>query len=164
MPTEDLRLRPAVAEDGERVAEIHLAARRAAVPLMPALVHRDDDVAEHVAATLVADGLETWVAEGDGGVVGYATLTPTWLEALYVDPAHQGAGAGSALLDLAIALRPDGFGLWVFASNTPARRFYLRHGLHEHETTDGSDNEERCPDVRMSWPGGTGPTATRRVT
>jgi len=35
----------------------------------------------------------------------------------------------------------------------PARSFYLRHGLIELETTDGRDNEEHAPDVRMVWPG-----------
>ena len=57
-----------------------------------------------------------------------------------------------ALLDLAKSLRPDGFGLWVFETNAGARRFYERHGLVEVERTDGSDNEERAPDVRMAWP------------
>jgi chorismate mutase len=57
------------------------------------------------------------------------------------------------LLDLVKSRRPDGFGLWVFASNAPARAFYLRHGLIELETTDGRDNQEHAPDVRMVWPG-----------
>jgi hypothetical protein len=48
-------------------------------------------------------------------------------------------------------LRPDGFGLWVFTSNTPARAFYAGHGFVETERTDGSDNEEHAPDVRMEW-------------
>ena len=41
----------------------------------------------------------------------------------------------------------------MFQSNDGARRFYRRHGLVELETTDGSSNEERSPDVRMAWPG-----------
>jgi chorismate mutase len=57
------------------------------------------------------------------------------------------------LLDLAKSRRPDGFALWVFVSNAPARGFYHRRGLVELEHTDGSDNEERAPDVRMAWPG-----------
>jgi chorismate mutase len=57
------------------------------------------------------------------------------------------------LLELAKAQRPDGFGLWVFESNVPARAFYARYGLVELERTDGAGNEERRPDVRMVWPG-----------
>ena len=50
-------------------------------------------------------------------------------------------------------MRPDGFCLWVFESNTGARAFYARHGLVELERTDGSGNEEKAPDVKMAWPG-----------
>ena len=55
------------------------------------------------------------------------------------------------LLDLVKAMRPGGFSLWVFESNTPAQAFYTRHGLVEREHTDGSGNEEREPDLRMEW-------------
>ena len=70
-----------------------------------------------------------WVAEAEGVVVGYLRLTGDWLDDLYVVPEHAGQGVGSALLDLAKALRPGGFGLWVFETNVPARAFYAAHGL-----------------------------------
>jgi len=92
-----------------------------------------------------------WVAEGAHGLVGYARLTEAWLDDLYVLAEHRGAGVGGALLDLVKALRPAGFGLWVFEQNVPARAFYARHGLVEVERTDGSGNEERAPDVRVEW-------------
>ncbi|WP_327002107.1 GNAT family N-acetyltransferase [Dactylosporangium sp. NBC_01737] len=47
--------------------------------------------------------------------------------------------------------RPAGLQLWTFASNTAAQRFYLRHGFVVAETTDGSLNEERAPDIRFVW-------------
>jgi hypothetical protein len=50
-----------------------------------------------------------------------------------------------------MALRPDGFELWVFAVNTRARRLYERHGLVAVEFTDGAGNEEGAPDVRYAW-------------
>jgi ribosomal protein S18 acetylase RimI-like enzyme len=91
-------------------------------------------------------------------VVAYADLEhpttgPGWLHSLYVRPDHARHGIGTLLLDLAKARRPGGFSLWVFESNTGARRFYARHGLVTLERTDGSANEERAPDVRMAWPG-----------
>ncbi len=49
--------------------------------------------------------------------------------------------------------RPEGFCLWVFESNAPARAFYANRGLIELERTDGSANEEKAPDVRMAWLG-----------
>ena len=81
----------------------------------------------------------------------YARLTDTWLDDLYVHPSHAGQGLGSALLDVVKARLPEGFGLWVFEMNTPARAFYARHGLVEVERTDGSANEEKEPDIRMEW-------------
>jgi chorismate mutase len=68
-------------------------------------------------------------------------------------PGAQRAGVGSTLVDLAKAVRPAGFGLWVFEMNAPARAFYRRHGFVELERTDGGANEEHAPDVKMVWPG-----------
>lgn len=146
----DLLTRPAGPEDMPEVAELFLATRRAAVPQLPPLVHPDDEVRARVAR--LPETREVWVAERDE-IVGFLALHDDWLDMLYVGPQHQSSGVGTTLLDVAKALRPEGFGLWVFASNTGARGFYHRHGLVELEHTDGSANEERSPDVRMAWPG-----------
>ena len=151
----DLVLRPALAEDLPDVAELFLATRAAAVPAMPAVVRPVEEVRAYVGGwdlSLPAER-EVWVAADDLGLAGFAVLKHDWLDALYVAPDRQGTGVGSALLDLVRTLRPSGFGLWVFASNTPARAFYRRHGLLELEHTDGSGNEERSPDVHLAWPG-----------
>jgi chorismate mutase len=145
----DLVLRPAGEDDAEAVAAVHLAARRSAA--MPPGVHTDAEVRDWLAARLASD--EGWVAEVDGEVAGYARLTDTWLDDLYVAPPHAGQGLGSALLELAKTRRPHGFCLWVFEMNRPARGFYARRGLVELERTDGTANEEQAPDIRMAWPG-----------
>lgn len=148
----DVLLRPATAEDAAVLASVHLASRKGATPPMPPSVHPDEDVLPWVTGWLADDG-EVWVAELAGEPVGYARFTSTWLDQLYVTPEHAGQGIGGLLLDLVKSLRPGGFALWVFESNEPSRRFYLRHGLLELETTDGSGNDEQAPDVRMAWPG-----------
>ncbi len=148
----DLTLRSATVEDLEAVAELLLAVRAASVPTMPALVHDPGEVRDHVARWDLDDH-EVWLAERAGRVVGYLRLTGGWLDDLYVAVDEQRTGVGSALLDLAQGLRPGGLCLWVFASNRPARCFYARHGLTELESSDGSANEEREPDVRLAWPG-----------
>ncbi|TCJ23651.1 GNAT family N-acetyltransferase [Nocardioides jejuensis] len=147
-PTDDaLVLRPAEAEDVPDLVDVFLTARAAAP--MPASVHSPREIAAFLAARLEVD--ETWVADVGGVVVGYARFTPTWLDDLYVAPGAQHVGVGTALLELVKTLRPDGFGLWVFTSNLPARAFYAGHGFVEEEHTDGSENEEHAPDVRLSW-------------
>ena len=152
-----LLIRRAVPADAVPLAALHLAARVAAVPTMPPPVHPLHEVEEWMASRL-AGSHELWVAEEDGAAVGYLALSLTgresWLDDLYVAPGRTGEGGGAALLGLAKALRPDGLSLWVFVSNEPARRFYLRHGFVEVETTDGTGNEEQAPDVRMAWYGG----------
>lgn len=147
----DLTLRPARGEDLLGIAELYQRARAAAVPAMPPIVHTADEVSAYVTGWDLAER-EVWVAETDR-LVGFMALTATWLDSLYVDPAAQRQGIGSALLDVAKSLRPDGFALWVFESNEPGREFYRRHGLLELEHTDGSANEERAPDLRVAWPG-----------
>ena len=149
----DLVLRPALEEDGPRIGALYTATRVAAVPLMPPALHTaEEDVAFFTAR--VTDGEhEAWVAEEEGRLVGFALLTDTWLDGLYVHPDAQGRGVGTALLELAQSLRPGGLGLWVFETNAPARALYARHGFVEVERTDGSQNEERAPDIRMEWTG-----------
>lgn len=147
----ELALRPAAPADLPTLAEIHLAARRAAGTAFPPGVHADDEVRAWIGGWDLA-AHDVWLATVDGQGAGYTRATPTWLDDLYVHPDHQGRGVGTALFDNVKAHRPDGFCLWVFESNEPARAFYRRHGCLELERTDGSANEERAPDIRVAWP------------
>lgn len=153
MPSEpDLTVRPATAEDAEPLASLYLAARDAAFPAIPRSVHPAQDVHRWLRSRFDADGVEVWLAERDAVPVGLLVLEDDWLHSLYVDPRLTGQGIGTTLLDVAKSLRPDGFGLWVFETNTEAQRFYARHGFGVVRRTDGSDNEEHEPDVEMVWP------------
>jgi chorismate mutase/GNAT superfamily N-acetyltransferase len=151
MPTDlDFTLRPGEVADAEAVAAVHVSARRAAA--MPPLVHPEDDVRRWLDGRLRSND-SVWAAEADGMVVGYARFTRTWLDDLYVLPELAGQGIGSALLDLVKQQRPDGFCLWVFEMNLPARAFYDGRGFVELERTGGHANEEKAPDIKMAWPG-----------
>ena len=147
---DEFSLRRAHEDDAAAVADIHLAARREAA--MPPGVHTDAAVRDWLSGRLQSND-EVWLAEVGGGPAGYARFTETWLDDLYVAPPYAARGIGSALLDLVKAQRPQGFCLWVFEMNTPARDFYARRGLVELEHTDGSANQERSPDIKMAWPG-----------
>jgi chorismate mutase/GNAT superfamily N-acetyltransferase len=154
MPTDgSLRLRPAEPDESDSLAALYGRTRRAAEPAMPAALHTAEEDRGWFAARLRDGEHEVWVAEDDGGLLGYALVTATWLDHLFVEPGRQSAGIGAALLDVVKGVRPAGFCLWVFESNTRARAFYSRHGLVELEHTDGSGNEEKAPDVKMAWPG-----------
>jgi GNAT superfamily N-acetyltransferase len=148
----DLWVRQGNVQDLAAVAELYVAARAAAAPAIPLPVHSPDRTRTWVRGWDLGTH-DLLVAESGGAVVGFALLTDTWLDHLYVDPRRTGQGIGALLLELAQGLRPDGFGLWVFESNRAARRFYARHGFVEVERTDGSENEERAPDVHLDWRG-----------
>jgi chorismate mutase len=154
MPTDStLRLRPAEPAESDELAALYGRSRRAAEPAMPAAMHTAEEDRGWFAARLRDGEHEAWVAEDDGELLGYALVTASWLDHLFVEPSRQSTGVGAALLDVVKGMRPDGFCLWVFETNVGARRFYARHGLVELERTDGSGNEEKAPDVRMAWPG-----------
>jgi putative acetyltransferase len=66
------------------------------------------------------------LAEKGGAPLGFSLVTNGHLDMLFVDPAAQGTGAGSALMDVC-----EGEGirtLECFAANAPARAFYERRG------------------------------------
>jgi putative acetyltransferase len=115
-----------------------------------------DEAAEPIAAR-IREHEEVWVAEDDGGLLGFLAIEASSnlggaavLEKIYVEPAEQNHGVGSALLDKAKELRPDELYLWVFQKN-PARRLYERHGFELVKLTDGADNMEREPDALYRW-------------
>jgi chorismate mutase/ribosomal protein S18 acetylase RimI-like enzyme len=152
MSTDELLLRPATAADLPAIAEVYLRVRESAVPAMPPQIHTVEEVHAYVEGWDLTKR-DVWLADVDGAAVAFMVVEGAWLDSLYVLAEVAGQGIGTALLDVAKGLRPEGFCLWVFESNTPARAFYERHGLVELEHTDGSTNEERSPDLKMAWPG-----------
>lgn len=150
---DEWQLRAATAEDLPALADLYLRVRAAAIPAMPPGIHTDDEVRGWVGGWNLEDW-DVWLAEAPSGEpLGYAVVAADWLHSLYVAPETAGRGVGGALLDLVKSLRPNGFCLWVFVSNTPARTFYDHRGLVELERTDGSTNEEKSPDLKLAWPG-----------
>jgi len=114
-------------------------------------VHSDEEIREWV-RTVVIPKREAWLAvAGDDGVLAVLVLDDDWVDQLYVHPGWAGRGLGSRLVELAKSRRPEGLQLWTFVTNASARRFYERHGFTVAETTDGSDNEEHEPDMRLIW-------------
>jgi GNAT superfamily N-acetyltransferase len=116
-----------------------------------------DEAAVPIAAR-IREHEEVWVAEEEGRLLGFlgiehsTNLGAPVLEKLYVEPAEQNRGVGSALLSKAKELRPDELYLWVFQKN-PARRLYERHDFELVKLTDGADNMEREPDALYRWNG-----------
>lgn len=147
----DLFIRRATIDEAPAIAEVFLAARRSILHIVP-MIHPDEDTRVWVRDVLFRD-TAMWVAEIGGRIVGLMSLTPGWLEHLYVDPDRHGQGAGAALLLRAknATEANDGLALWTFQANDGARRFYERYGFVAERFTDGAGNEERAPDVLYRW-------------
>lgn len=144
-------LRPALPADVSQCAGIH-SAWIDDTPWMPR-VHPLSDMERHYRESVFGTA-ELIVAEAGGEVAGFLALLPDgFVSALYLRRSARGQGIGARLIEAAKERRPTGLSLWTFEANSDARRFYERHGFIEQRRTAG-DNEERLPDVLLSWPGG----------
>jgi GNAT superfamily N-acetyltransferase len=128
-----LELRDARAADDPRLRAIHHAATmssygRELAWLAPILAEPSTPL-EVVEWTIVACDRDE--------LLGYAAVTASHLENLYVDPAAQGRGVGATLLAAVEGrLRPRfaAVTLRCLHANPDARRFYERHGYGVVET------------------------------
>lgn len=142
-------IRRATAADAAATADVYLRSFAAALPTV-VRPRSDDEVRAYIRDVVVPER-ETWVAVAERRVVGLMVLAGDLLSQLYLDPDWRGRGIGDRFVALAKERSPKGLSLWTFQVNKPAHRFYERHGFVETERTDGSDNEEREPDVRYVW-------------
>jgi putative acetyltransferase len=143
----DIVLRRARADESDALAALFRRSRTTAMPdLLP--LHTPDEDRAYFRERVLAS-YDVWIAERGGEVAGFCATAPGWIEHLYVDPAHQRVGVGSALLRRAISVESS-LALWTFRRNVNACRFYEAHGFRVARTTEG-DNEEREPDVLYVW-------------
>jgi GNAT superfamily N-acetyltransferase len=139
-------IRPAAPGDAEAISAVHIRARlQAYAEIMSpqALALMNTQVTpRRWAARLHPSAERGWglVAVEDDSVIGFVFVCPSGeglpgvgdVEALHIDPAHQGTGVGRRLHDAALALLADegltSYVLWVLEGNTRAIGFYLRQG------------------------------------
>ena len=148
-----LDFRAATLRDADSVADVYLRSRKELVACAP-LAHSDEAVRDWIRRHLIPAG-STTVAVVDGLVVGFLAVSrahdSSWIEQLYLLPAWVGRGIGTQLLELARSQLPPPIRLYTFQCNERARRFYERHGFKVMSFSDGSRNEEQCPDILFEW-------------
>lgn len=143
---EDLHLRSANPLDAGRLGEIITEATLAAT-WKPRLHSSVEDIAH--AGRMIDKGWIT-VAELDQRTAGFIAREGSYIHSLFIAGFAQGRGVGKALLDHA-KTDSETLELWTFADNTGALRFYDREGFTEQDRTDGAQNDEGLPDVRLRW-------------
>jgi GNAT superfamily N-acetyltransferase len=148
-----VEFRAATLDDAEPVAEVYLRSRKELVACAP-LAHSDANVRDWVRRHLIPSG-RTTVAVVDGLIVGLLAISRDdqcgWIDQLYLLPAWIGRGLGAQLLEIARSELPPPIRLYSFQCNERARRFYERRGFTVVRFSDGSGNEEKCPDVLYEW-------------
>lgn len=90
------------------------------------------------------------VAENDSGVIGFLALDEQSIHSLYLHKSARGQGIGQQLLELAKS-KHSKLSLFAFEANKGAQRFYQRNGFVAVARSDGSNNDEKLPDVRYVW-------------
>ena len=149
-PEQTIHVRPALAGDAERIAELTRAVHAMHADALPHVfqpVERAPVSAADVARSIAASGPLFLVATRDGAVAGYARAelldTPASphklasrtlrLHELAVSPAQRRLGVGRALLQAVRTLAAErdatGVSLMVYAFNAEARAFYAREGF-----------------------------------
>lgn len=102
----------------------------------------------------VAPRCDLWVAETGSEVSselhGFLGIVGDYIDRMYVHPASQRRGVGSALLQQARSLSPAGLRLHTHQKNTRARAFYEKHGFFAVEL-GMSPPPESEPDVLYRW-------------
>ena len=139
-------LRIAEHHESEAIADLFARSRAAALPFLPILHSRDEDIAFF--GGYIARRQMT-LAIVDGQIAGFLAQTPGWIEQLYLDPKQRRRGVGRLFLDHAKATHLD-LHLWCFEENIAARKFYAAQGFVEQRRTNG-DNEAGLPDILFRW-------------
>jgi GNAT superfamily N-acetyltransferase len=149
LDTPFVEMREAEPADALAIADIHLTARRAAMPYLHQ-PHTDDETRDYFGRVVGDRPLAWWVARFRGEIVGYMVIGGENLGHLYVQPGWQRCGIGLSLLAKAKTLSPRRLELWTFQRNSNARAFYESQCFHAIDWTDGR-NEENEPDVKYEW-------------
>lgn len=148
MSNEELKLRPAVAEDSEAIARVFSPSLRL-LSFLPAL-YTPAQERRFIADVIMKDCAVT-LAEQGGSVVSFLARDREEIRLLHTHPDFIGRGAGALLLTAAKASGVAALELWCFQANRRARRFYEAHGFRPIAFTDGARNEEKLPDLRYRW-------------
>jgi ribosomal protein S18 acetylase RimI-like enzyme len=151
-----VEVRPAVPDDADGIAEVHVASWRGAYKgLLPAAMLDALSVerrAKQWQEELAKANQTTWVAVQAERVVGFASVGGSRdadtgpgvgeLYAIYVIPPAWGRSVGHALHEPAVTRLASEYNeavLWVLDGNARARGFYERHGW----VPDGAVKEEQ---------------------
>ena len=150
-----IQFRTAESDDVESVVQVLKRSRQEYLPYLKSPHTLEEDRC-WVREALIPTG-RVVLADADDVCVGVLATSIAeeigWIDQLYLAPGYVGRGIGTSLLMHALGVLPRPIRLWAFQQNGRALRFYKHHGFVATKYTDGTDNEEKCPDVLLELSG-----------
>jgi putative acetyltransferase len=94
---------------------------------------------------------EIWVAEVESHILGFVVVIKEqqYLSQIFVNPEYHNCGIGSALLNKAKKICPEGLTLQTLQQNTRACIFYEKHGFKAVKLTVNKINGQ--PNIEYYW-------------
>ena len=132
------------------VAQVWYRAGRDAYPYLPGWRAMTPELALEVLCKHIAAHCDVYVIHSGAAIAGYLALDGSYVDRLYIDPPHQGRGLGTALMEHARRLRPQGLELHTHQQNVAACAFYERLGFVA-VRYGVSPPPESAPDVEYHW-------------
>ncbi|NIJ37276.1 putative acetyltransferase [Sphingopyxis panaciterrae] len=144
-----IHIRQSTPADGERVVQIWRDAVDATHDFLTAADRTA--IEEEVKSFLPAAPLWLAVDSGDRAI-GFMLLDGTSMEALFIDPAHRGAGIGRALVEHALTQHPA-LTTEVNEQNAQAAGFYERLGFVPTGRSDRDGQDRPYPLIHLRYEG-----------
>lgn len=142
-------IRTATKEDSDTIANLCIASRRKHMSFTQ-LVHTEAEIRRWMREELIPNQ-KVLILEEDAEIKAMMATseneTESWISHLFVEAQSVGRGYGTILLKRALSELKRPIRLYAFQENHGARRFYERNGFKAVRFSDGSTNEEKCPDV-----------------
>ena len=136
--------------DTEAVVHVWHRAGRAEYTYLPTWQIFSEAEARSVFSSQIASKDELWVGVEGHGITCYLAMFGSYIDRLYVHPAHQRCGCGTALVDHAKSLCPSGLELHTHQQNLGARALYGKLGFTAIRFGT-SPAPESAPDVEYHW-------------
>jgi putative acetyltransferase len=146
----EIKIVKAQSKNAPEIAEVFASSRRAALPYLPELHTQQEQIDYFVDVVLPENEVYLAAEIKSGNIAGFIAFTKDRVNHLYLLPIAQRQGLGTRLLKLAKD-RSQALDLWTFQKNLEAQEFYKKHGFKIVKATDGSENEEKEPDVLLRW-------------
>jgi len=142
-------IRIATKEDSDAIADLCIASRKEHMSFTQP-VHTEAEIRQWMREELIPNQ-NVLVLEEDAKIKAMMATseneTGSWINHLFVEAQNVGRGYGSRLLEKALSELKKPIRLYAFQQNYGARRFYEKNGFRAVQFSDGSTNEEKCPDV-----------------